>query len=484
MAACLMSPGVAVPIPVALSRRSAPRARAILSAAGARTILVSPGSEVPGWIHGEVGDQPTFVDVAQKPEPTLLPRLPNLPATTDLALIQFSSGSTGTPRGVALTHGNLATACNAIARSYGLDGDSRGVSWLPLHHDMGLVGHVLTPFAIGGRSTLMNPLRFMQRPIDWLRLVSDERATITSAPNFAYEMCARAASTADLGGIDLSSLSSAICGGEPVLESTAERFIAAFRPTGFSPAAFSPSYGLAEATLLVACGHTPTGPRFVSAEARAGDESPIAGRENKTVADLGRTVDGVTLRIVDANGRELPDGSVGEIEVSGPGVGRLVGSDGSLSEAGPILTGDLGFLRGGHVHIVGRRKEMIIIRGQNVYPNDVESAALEAHPSIVPGGIAALGVEVAGTEELIVLVEVAGPLQTRREAAEQVRRSVREVVAQNVGHIPADVVVLRPGALPRTSSGKVRRFEAAALLGSGELGGDGRPAAIAGSGAA
>ncbi|MEX0853309.1 MAG: AMP-binding protein, partial [Bauldia sp.] len=397
---------------------------------------------------------------------------PKAVAVSELALVQFSSGSTGTPKGVGLSHGNIAANCAAIVQTYGLDQDSKGVCWLPLHHDMGLVGHVLTTMMVGGRSTLMDPLRFLQRPLNWLRLVGQEQAMITSAPNFAYEICAKAAAGQELGDIDLSCLKVAICGGEPVLRTTAHRFITEFSRAGFAPSAFSPSYGLAEAPLLVACGRSPSGPRFVAAEGGSPDfNGGDRDETTATVADLGPPVSGVSLRIVDEGDRSVDEEIVGEIEVSGASVGRLIDEDGRLAAARPLRTGDLGFLRGGHLHVVGRQKDLIIVRGQNIHPADVEAAALEADPAIVPGGIAAIGIEVEGTQELVVLVEADGAARREPEQAKAIRRRVSEWVARRVGHVPAEVVVLRLGALPRTSSGKVRRFEAAELLRSGALAG-------------
>lgn len=457
LVACLLSGRVAVPVPIALSRRSAPRANAILAAARVAAVLVPEGAALPAGGN----DIPAVPIAGGGAGPGAVWR-PAEVGADDLAIIQFSSGSTGTPRGVALTHGNLSAACAAIIDAYGLGPASRGVSWLPLHHDMGLVGHVLTPLVVGGRSTLMDPLRFLQRPLDWLHLVSSERATITSAPNFAYELCARAAAEGDLAGMDLSSLTAAICGGEPVLPATVEAFIAAFQPVGFRPPAFAPSYGLAEATLLVSSGRRASGPAFGAKPGADHDEPPAA-----PVADLGTAVAGMVVRVVDDAGVEVTEGSIGEVEIAGPSVGRMIRDDGTLAPAGPVRTGDLAFMRYGSIHIVGRLKDLIIVRGQNIYPADVEAAALEAHPAVMPGGLAAVGVARDGSERLVVLVEVSAPSRERQQVGVAVRSAVNEQVARRIGHTPGEVVVLRVGALPRTSSGKVRRLEAARMYVAG-----------------
>jgi acyl-CoA synthetase (AMP-forming)/AMP-acid ligase II len=466
LTACLLSGNTVVPFPVALSRRAAPRARAIADAARPDAVLLSDANDIPEWLAEAEQRSPTLVLGVADAAPGSDWAVPSL-SPSNLAVVQFSSGSTGTPRGVGLSHGNVAANCAAIIEAYGVTSETHAFCWLPLHHDMGLVGHVLASMWVGCQSALMNPLRFLQRPLDWLKLVSEERAEITSAPNFAFEICTKAAAGENLEGIDLSCVTAAICGGEPVLHGTVERFLATFASVGMKPAAFAPSYGLAEATLLVATGRNAGGPRFSEVATSPGKNG--AGNA-AVVADLGPPVRGVDVRIVDANGDSVGDGVVGEIEISGPSVGRLIGDDGTLSEPGPLRTGDLGFLRKGHVHVVGRRKDIIIVRGQNVHPSDVEAAAFEAHPAIVPGGLAAVGLAVGGTEELVLLIEVNGRALTDQSDTRTLQRQVGERVARRVGLVPAEVITLKSGTLPRTSSGKVRRFEAAAMLAAGRFG--------------
>ncbi len=471
IAAGILSGNAVVPFPVALSRRAAPRARSIAGAARPVAVLLSPGSDVPDWLADLAQQQGTDIVFVARPDAELTsPWSPPAIDPEDVCLVQFSSGSTDTPKGVGLSHRNVATNCMAIVETCGLTLESRQFCWLPLHHDMGLVGHVIAPFWGGFSSTLMNPLRFLARPLDWLRLMTQERTTLTSAPNFAFEICAKAADAQDLGDIDLSHLQVAINGGEPVTRGTVDRFIETFAPAGFAPSAMAPSYGLAEATLLVSCGRTAGGPRFLTVLPEgAGTHSGAGDERSSSVADLGPTVRGVGVRIVDAFGADAADGALGEIEISGPGVGRLIDSDGRLMPQAPLHTGDLGFVKDGRLQVVGRSKDLIIIRGQNVHPSDVEAAALEAHRAIVPGGLAAIGIERDGTQALIVLAEVQRRRLSGPEETAGLRRGISERVARGVGHVPAEVVILQPGELPRTSSGKVRRFEAAALWRAGSL---------------
>jgi acyl-CoA synthetase (AMP-forming)/AMP-acid ligase II len=459
LAACLISGSAAVPLPVSLSRRSAPRAAAILNAAAPAAVLT--GAATGDWLAQLLSTR-TVAHVARGVPAGPVTGPAHVEADT-LALIQFTSGSTGDPRGIALTHGNVAANCAGIAEAYGLGPATRGLSWLPLHHDMGLIGHVVTPMWLGCRSTIVDPLTFLQRPLSWLRLASEERATITSAPNFAYETVARAAEAEDLAGIDLSSLTAAVCGGEPVLAETVERFLATLAPAGFRPAAFAPSYGLAEATLLVSSGRRPDGPRFVGPSSSA-HHAGGAGR----IVDLGPPIDGVTVRIVDDEGNAVADGAIGEIEIAGDSVGRPVGEPGAAG-AGPLKTGDLGCLKGGHLLVVGRKKDLIILRGQNIYPSDVEAAATEAHRAVAPGGVAAVGILADGTEQLIVMVEIDRAAQLPGSQWAALTRTVSENVGRRVGHVPAEVVILKFGTLPRTSSGKVRRRAAAELYAGGKL---------------
>jgi acyl-CoA synthetase (AMP-forming)/AMP-acid ligase II len=461
---CLYAGAVAVPLPSVVNRRAAGRISAILKAAQPKAIL-GPGD----LLRQEWVADATRASSTDKLElETLLSASDgaevgpfNDPAAA--ALVQFTSGSTSEPRGICLTHANLVANCSAIESAFGLDSQSRGMSWLPLHHDMGLVGHVLTPLWVGGLSCLLDPLVFMQSPLRWLRAVSEEATTITSAPTFAYEMCARAAAGDDLSGIDLSRLTTAICGGEPIWPETISRFCAAFSAAGFSPGAFAPSYGLAEATLLVATGKRKPGPAVFDGEVRDSSGSRSRARAVK----LGPAVAGNRVIIAHpTDGTEVPEGHIGEVVVSGASVGRLYGDP--ATTAGSARTGDLGFLLAGELHLTGRLKELIIVRGQNIYPSDVEAAIAGADERIVPGGVAAIGVETGGTQSLAVLFEVRARLERADERARLCAR-INEAVARATGHVPDQALPLLPGALPRTSSGKVMRLQAKAMLLDGRL---------------
>jgi acyl-CoA synthetase (AMP-forming)/AMP-acid ligase II len=334
---------------------------------------------------------------------------------------------------------------------------------------MGLVGHVLTTLWVGGHSTIMDPLLFLQSPLRWLREMSRERSTITSAPNFADELCCKTAEAADLYDIDLSSLSTAICGGESVWPNTIERFCTTFAPHGFVRSAFAPSYGLAEATLLVTTGKSTNGPKVFSGLLR--NSAKLAVAEQRVHAtSLGSPAPETGVRIIDPTGAVCPEGVIGEIEVSGKSVGKILGTD---HPPGHALTGDLGFLLQNELYVVGRRKEVIILRGQNVYPADVEAAATNAHPSIQAGGVAAVAIALDGTEALLLVFEVARSVDKGDHGS--LCRLVNEAVVRSTGHVPWQTIAVPAGVLRRTTSGKIQRNAVASMFLRGEI----RPLAAA-----
>jgi acyl-CoA synthetase (AMP-forming)/AMP-acid ligase II len=316
---------------------------------------------------------------------------------------------------------------------------------------------VLTTFLVGGCSVIMNPLYFLQSPLRWLRQAGAERATITSAPNFAYALCVQAvAAGKDVRGLDLASLAVAVCGGEPVSAETASRFSEAFAAHGFRRSAFAPSYGLAEATLLVASGRRLAGPGI---HRRGGHGSP-------PVVSVGKAVRGMAIRIVDETGRSCSEAEIGEIEVAGASVGTIM--DGQQEAGATVRTGDLGYLLDGELYVTGRRKELIILRGQNVYPADIEAEALAADPRLKPGGVAAIGVAEGGTETLLVFVEV-DPREGKAGDLAKLVGAVSQAVSQASGFTPKSVLPVAIGALPRTSSGKLQRSRIAEMLAAGGL---------------
>ncbi len=405
------------------------------------------------------------------------------------AFLQYTSGSTGTPKGVIVSHGNLLHNQEMIRRAFGQSESSVIVGWLPLYHDMGLIGNVLQPLYVGARCILMSPMAFLQRPARWLQAISRYGATTSGGPNFAYDLCARRIGDAERGELDLSRWEVAFNGAEPVRAPTLERFAAAFGPQGFRREAFYPCYGLAEATLFVAGGDLGIAPR----ELLVGEEPltqgrivPLSGEAagGRSLVSCGRAWSGQTVRIVDPE-TGLPCGPdrIGEIWVGGPSVAqgywnrpeetarlfgaRLVGGETFLR------TGDLGFMAAGELYVTGRLKDLIILRGRNLYPQDIELTAERSHPALRAAGGAAFAVEMEAEERLVVVHEVE---RRSRFETEAVAEALRAAVAEEHGAQVHEVVLIAAGTLPRTTSGKVQRQECRARYLAGGLQAIGRSA--------
>ncbi|HZW33093.1 MAG TPA: fatty acyl-AMP ligase, partial [Isosphaeraceae bacterium] len=389
-----------------------------------------------------------------------------------LAFLQYTSGSTAAPKGVMISHGNLLHNSALIHDCFGSVEDGHGVFWLPLFHDMGLIGGVIQTLYCGGSSTLFSPVSFVQRPIRWLQTIARTRAIISGAPNFAYELCIEKTTPEQRAELDLSGWRVAFNGAEPVRAETLDRFAAAFAPAGFRPEMFLPCYGLAEATLLVAGGPRGTPPvvRQVDAQALARGEATGARGEtspSKRLVGSGRVVAGQRVVIVDPVSRQpCPAGRIGEIWVSSPSVapgywGRPRETEEILQATlaggeGPFLrTGDLGFLEDGVLFVTGRLKDLIILRGRNVYPQDVEWTVEQCHPAIRPGGAAAFAVELDGEERLAIVQEV--ERNPDPAVIDEVIAATRRAVAEQHDVDVYAIRLIKMLSLPKTSSGKVQR---------------------------
>ena len=390
-----------------------------------------------------------------------------------VAFLQYTSGSTSRPRGVAVTHGNMLHNSEAIARGFESDSNSVGISWLPPYHDMGLIGGIVKPLYVGFPDTIISPYTFLQHPIRWLQTITKVGATVTGGPNFAYDLCVRKIDPEEIGELDLSSWKIAFNGAEPIHPETMERFTAMFAPCGFNPKAFYPCYGLAESTLYVTGGKALAGPKVAwvdrgKLEAGTAVAAKPDDEDAKGLVGCGQVAEGHQVFIVDTESKTpCADGCVGEVWISGPSVApgywnrpeesekvfcaRMAGANG-----GPFLrTGDLGFLLNGELFITGRIKDLIIINGRNLYPQDLEIAAQESHPGLQPFGGVAFSVEHDGQERLVIAQEVHREF-LRADSAEMIA-AIRQAIVRDYDVQAYAIALLKPGQVPRTSSGKVRR---------------------------
>jgi acyl-CoA synthetase (AMP-forming)/AMP-acid ligase II len=401
-----------------------------------------------------------------------------------LAHLQYTSGSTASPKGVVLTHGNLLHNTRSISQALGLHPESdSGVSWLPTFHDMGLVGGVLTPIYGGGESVLMAPMAFLRRPLRWLRAIARHEATISPAPNFAYELCVRRTRPEQREGLDLSRWRVALTGAEPVRAETLEAFAEAFAPCGFRREAFYPCYGLAEGTLIVTGGVPRKAPVVRDFDRERLDEGQAATLDvtvpRRRLVGSGRVLDGQRLAIVDPRSHEpLEAGRVGEIWVSGPSIAAGYWGqpdqtrrtfDARLGNGGgdPFLrTGDLGFLWEGELMVCGRLKDLIILNGRNIAPEDIEQTVDRSFPEVIGHAGGAFSVEEEGQERVVIVYELD---RRHRDDAERVAEQIRATVASEHGISTGVVVLIEPHTIPKTASGKIQRHACRDQFLRGEL---------------
>ncbi|MFN7960133.1 MAG: fatty acyl-AMP ligase [Thermoanaerobaculia bacterium] len=468
--ACLLAGMVAVPTYLPRPGRGLARLKAIAGSSGASLALagaataakLSPFLPELRWLASDSidGESPAL-------------RSPFEAREEDLAFLQYTSGSTGSPKGVEITHGNLLANLAVIEHCFGHSRQSVGVAWLPPYHDMGLIGAVLQPLYAGFPVVLLPPLAFVQRPLRWLQAVTRFRATATGSPNFGLDLCLRKITPAERDTLDLSSLTLMFTGAEPIHAETLERFASYFEPCGFRRESFYSCYGLAEATLMATGsrrGEHPTVLRLDAAALEAGAAPAVSGRETRQreLVSCGEAVPGHRLLVVDPESRRpLAERTVGEIWLAGPSVARgywaepeasretfgatLAGGDGTQF----LRTGDLGFLADGQLFVSGRRKDLIIVRGRNHYPQDIERTVETCHILLRRDAGAAFSVLVDGEERLVVAHEV--DRQYRPEHRTAVLAAIREAIARDHELQVFAIALLRPASVARTSSGKIRR---------------------------
>ncbi len=476
LCACFYSGRVAVPAYPPRPNRGADRLIGIIRDAAPAAALMS--SEVKtNSLHcfvkeavfqelAVVTTDSAFPDASQNWQPLALD--PGM-----LAVLQYTSGSTSIPKGVQVTHANLMHNEELIRKAFGQTQHDRVVGWLPVYHDMGLMGNVLQPLYCGAESILMAPTSFLQSPVRWLSAISRYRATTSGGPNFAFEFCCNRISAEQKASLDLSSWRVAFSGAEPVRAQSLERFAAEFHVCGFRSTAFVPCYGLAESTLFVSGGISVDGPVIHAAQTDALERNHVIAaspeaKDSRLLVGCGKVGEDHEVCIVDPERlTRCEANTVGEIWIAGPSVANGYWNRGQEtadtfearladSGQGPFLrTGDLGFLLNEELFITGRLKDLIIIRGRNHYPHDLEATAEKAHPALRAGIGAAFSVDTEGEERLVLVLEMNPRTQAETGA---VIAAVRQAIAEEHELQVYSVVLVGPGEIPRTTSGKIQHF--------------------------
>ncbi|MCC5632732.1 amino acid adenylation domain-containing protein [Nostoc sphaeroides CHAB 2801] len=485
---CLYAGLVAVPAYPPRNQRNTPRILAILQ--DSQTAVILTTTAILAQLKSLLADKFDINNLLWLTTDNLTPGIEEdwqepFINTDTLAFLQYTSGSTGTPKGVMVTHGNLLHNAEVTRQYMEHTSSSKFVTWLPVYHDMGLIGGVLQPLYSGFPCIMMPPAAFLQRPYRWLQAISRYRGTTSGAPNFAYELCIEKVTPEQRSTLDLSSWDVAFNGAEPIRQETLERFATTFAECGFRPEAFYPCYGMAETTLMVSgsvkSALVTTKLIYKNALERNHVIETVTNNDNNSIVlvGCGRSVPQQQVVIVNPeSSTRCQDGEIGEIWVSGPSVGKGYWNRQAETEQtfhaflqdtgeGPFLcTGDLGFLDNGEVFITGRAKDLIIIRGRNLYPQDIELTAERSHPSLRAGGNAAFCVEVDAQEQLVVVQE----LEFRAKPnLEEVAAAIRQGVAEEHEVQVYGVVLIKPGTIPKTSSGKIQRRATKAEFLAGEL---------------
>lgn len=479
---CFYAGAIAVTAYPPRRTRSLDRIGAILEDAHASVILTTSALRTPiqEWLREYPTGNAVTVLAVDALDETLAQAWREPALTPDsLAFLQYTSGSTATPKGVMVSHGNLLHNSALIQHYSRTDERDVCVSWLPIYHDMGLIGGIIQPAYAGYPAIFMDPVQFLQFPLRWLYAISQYRGTVTYAPNFAFEQCIRRARPQDIAALDLSSWRGAANGAEPIRVETLERFYQAFAPCGLRPNVLRSCYGLAEGTLVVSSEVVGEGSSVQAFDRQALASNrvvavPAGSPQAQLLAGCGTPALGQNVMIVRPEDRTacLPD-EIGEIWVQGASIARGYWQNPeatahtfhtSLSEsgAGPFLrTGDLGFCWAGQLYITGRIKDVIILNGRNHYPQDIELTTEKSHPALCPGSCVAFSIEQAGAERLVVLAEVnpryRPPQGQPHPSLHEIQACIRRDIVDAHDIHAQDVVLLHLGEVLRTSSGKLQR---------------------------
>lgn len=478
---CLMANMIAVPLyPPGKSNKSDRIAKVALScqASFALTTETSLDKINEYWSEQKVaGVELEFLTtdnlVVQEP----IDNIPSLVETDDVAFLQYTSGSTGAPKGVMISHDNIIGNVTHLSKMASGNSKDVFVNWLPLFHDLGLITAILWPVYLGAPSTLMSPASFVRKPSNWLRAIHKYKGTMCGAPNFAYDLCVNKISEEDRKGLDLSSWRVAYNAAEPVRASTLSRFSDTFKSSGFDFENFYPGYGMAEATVFITGGRAEQAPEMIRVKKESLgrfkiDITAVDDACSTVLVSCGTADSPHNVQIVDPKSRQqLQEGQVGEVWFSGPSVSpgywqldeqsKEVFNQGFLSDSNDaksvyLRTGDLGVLWHNELYITGRIKDLIILRGRNYYPQDIEYSVNEAHEAVRQGYSAAFSIEHQGSEQLVVVTELKREHFRKVNLDEVISSIKQQVFSDNSVNVDA-IVLLKPHSIPMTSSGKVQR---------------------------
>ena len=392
----------------------------------------------------------------------------------DIVLLQYTSGSTGTPKGIMVSHGNMIHNLECIKQSFGFDENMIVVNWLPNFHDMGLIGNLIQPAYVGGSVVTMTPIRFIQEPLKWLKSITRYKGTCSGAPNFAYDYCVDKIPAEEAGILDLSSITVLFNGSEPVRKNTIERFHKHFKEAKFSAKQFFPCYGMAETVLIITGGDYKANPVYFNADAKAIEHNKAIqadeGAETRYLTASGFPWMGMSVMIVNPETRQAsPVGEIGEIWAKGGSVAQGYWNKPEETKNtfhaylegtndGPWLrTGDLGFIYDGQLYVSGRLKDLIIMRGSNFFPNDIEHSVENCHEALRKNASAAFSMDINDEEKLIIIQEVERAYM-RDFDADEIFESIRNAVFADQGIQPDIILLTKMGSIKKTSSGKTQRF--------------------------
>jgi myxalamid-type polyketide synthase MxaB len=473
---CLLASAIAVPLYPPYSNRIMSRLHSIVKDAQPKFALTHSSllDKVEKWfiqepsltnLHYFAGDRLVTEQVTGCIYPHLTP--------DTLAFLQYTSGSTGHPKGVMVTHGNLLHNEQLVHEAFGHSKDTIFLGWLPLFHDMGLMGNILQPLYLGIPCILMSPEAFIQKPLRWLKAISDYKATTSGGPNFAYELCLEKITPEEQTALDLSSWQKAFNGAEPVRANTIESFSVMFADCGFRKEAFYPCYGMAEATLFISGPNPDSPPKIGYFEQAAlgqnqGMRVPQQKNHSCTLVSCGHPWLETKIRIINPNSlSQCSEGQIGEIWIQNGSVAKGYWNQPELTNTtfrayigdtneGPFLrTGDLGFILDGELFVTGRFKNLIIIRGRNYYPQDIEHTIEQSHPALKKGSVAAFSVEINEQEQLVIVAELKHHYLQHLEP-DEIINAIRQKVSQKHELPVYSIAFLKTASLPKTSSGKIK----------------------------